>query len=99
MIWCNAGVVLLYTAALRTLRCAQIILVAMGRRRERPRQSQPLGLRLVVVGLTGLGTLSQGLVGMTNRRWQWFWLIASAVILALLAWLATSDPGVLSKKF
>jgi hypothetical protein len=72
---------------------------AMGKRRERPRQSQSLGLRLVVAGLTGFGTISQGLIGMTSRRWQWFWLIAAAVTMVLLAWLATSDPGVLSKKF
>jgi hypothetical protein len=71
----------------------------MGKRREQRRQSQPVGLRLVVVGLTCFGTLSQGLVGMTSRRWQWFWLIAGAVTMALLAWLAMTDPGVLSKKF
>jgi type IV secretory pathway TrbD component len=67
--------------------------------RKRRRQSQPIGLRLTVVGLTGFSTLAQGLVGMTSRRWQMFWLVAAVVAMMLLSWLATSDPGVLSKKF
>ena len=51
------------------------------------------------MGLTGFSTLAQGLVGMTSRRWQMFWLVAAVVAMMLLSWLATSDPGVLSKKF
>jgi hypothetical protein len=71
----------------------------MSGRRDRRPEPQPVGLRLFVAALTGFGTLSQGLVGMTSRRWQWFWLIVGAFTMALLAWLATNDPGVLSKKF
>ena len=56
-----------------------------------------------MVGLTGFGALSQGLVGMTHQRQQTFWLIAASVTMALLSWLATGDPGnamgVISKKF
>jgi hypothetical protein len=51
------------------------------------------------VALTGFGSLAQGLAGITSRRWQWLWLIVGAVTMALLSWLASSDPGALSKKF
>lgn len=69
-------------------------------RRKRPRHSQPLGVRLLVVGLTGFSAFSQGVEGLTaNRRWQWFWIMAAVGTLMLLSWVASSDPGGFSKKF
>jgi hypothetical protein len=54
----------------------------------------------MIAGLTGFGALAPGLVAMTSsRRWQWTWLIVAAVTMMLMSWLATGDPGALSKKF
>jgi hypothetical protein len=76
----------------------RMMVTIMARRRGRRSKPQPVALRLILVALTGFEGLSLGLVNMTSRRWQWFWLIAGAVTMALLVWLTTNDPGAFSKK-